>query len=57
MTTVHFNAETDHEVHGFPDAALGIFFSVEKFTAKLDESQVAIIDNFFDTMIFETTIT
>ena len=57
MTTVHFNAETDHEVHGFPDAALGIFFSVEKFTAKIDEAQVAIIDNFFDTMIFETTIT
>jgi carbonic anhydrase len=54
MQSYHFNAETDHSKHGFPDAALSIFFSVENYNAKTTPEEIAIIDNFFDTLQFKT---
>jgi len=54
MQSVHFNAELDHSKHAFPDATLGVFFSVDNSNAKLTEQEVAIIDNFFDTLQFGT---
>lgn len=57
MHTIHYNKEVDHEKHGHPDAALSMFFSVKEHNAKLTPDQVAIIDNFFDSLLFSTVIT
>jgi len=49
MHTVHLpQKESDDEETTFYAAALGIFFSVNKFTAELSWAQQKVIDNFFD---------
>lgn len=51
MHTVHFPPETEN---GFIAAAFGIIFSVDNYTADLDESERAIIDSFFDSLNLES---
>merc|ERR1711934_685173 len=47
MHTVHFPKAAEG---GVIAAAMGIFFSVNKSNAKLDEADVKIIDDFFDSL-------
>jgi hypothetical protein len=42
----------DETKNGFGNAALGIIFSVDKFTANLNEAQNKIIDQFFEKLSF-----
>lgn len=51
MHTVHFPPETEN---GYIAAAFGIIFSVDSYTADLDESERAIIDSFFDSLNLES---
>jgi carbonic anhydrase len=47
MHTVHYPKEAKG---GIVAAAMGIFFSVNRYTAQLSESDVAIIDTFFNSL-------
>ena len=47
MHTVHVAAE---EKSGVKYAAMGIIFSVDDYTAKVSDSEMAVIDNFFDSL-------
>jgi hypothetical protein len=51
MHTVHLTQKEDADnANGFIAAALGIMFSVDNYTAKLEPHEEATIDYFFDTM-------
>ena len=45
MHTVHYPKKG--EENGFAAAALGIMFSVNKYTAKLDDKEMKVIEKFF----------
>jgi hypothetical protein len=46
MHTVHYPKAAD--ANGFAAAAVGIFFSVNDYTAELTDAEAAVIDAFFD---------
>lgn len=48
MHTVHYPSEADSE--GYIAAALGIMFSVDKYTAKLTDAERMVVDNFFESL-------
>jgi len=48
MHTVHYPSEPDSE--GYIAAALGIMFSVDKYTAKLTDAERMVVDNFFESL-------
>lgn len=54
MHTVYFARDEEND-HGFPDSALGILFSVNDYTAKLNWMEQRIIDDFFDSLDWTTT--
>lgn len=63
MHTVHYPASSggmkdsaDAPDQTFIAAALGINFSVEKFTADLSESEIMIIDNFFESLRWDVVV-
>lgn len=47
MHTVHYARDVKND-HGFPDAALSIFFSVN--APPVEVAEEAIIDNFFESL-------
>lgn len=52
MQSFFFNKKGASEK--LPDAAISIMFSVDNYNAKVSDADIAIIDNFFDTMQFQT---
>jgi hypothetical protein len=50
MHTVHFPKKPKG---GVIAAAMGIFFSSNRYTAILNDDEIAVIDNFFDSLIWE----
>ena len=52
MHTVHLAEEIEG---GVPYAAMGIFFSVNKYSRKFEDWEIAIIDEFFDTLEWDVT--
>ena len=52
MHTVH---QAPEEKNGIEYAAMGIMFSVDKFTANLTWSERAVIDSFFDGLKWDDT--
>lgn len=55
MHTVHFPKEGETYENGFIASAMGIIFSVDKYTADLSFAEQAIVDNFFDSLKWSDT--
>ena len=52
MHTVHY-PEGENKDNGYLAAALGIMFSVDKYTAQLTAAERMVIDNFFESLKWE----